>query len=203
MLFISISPKCSARITIPWTALIYVSAPHPVPNLTGSGRDTLIEWELKTGLQGGQCVSACLFIHLTFLFFTPKSSKLKLFSCCFSSRWELNWRGRVTGHVPQDWSSHCIDRRLPVWGSSSHGKLLFRFLKTWFKELQCATQSQNTDICSTLLGFSARAGLSLFGALSGFPPQKKTISYILKSLKNKYPQKFNLTVLVLYRKVER
>lgn len=69
MLFISISPKCSARITIPWTALIYVPAPHPVPNLTGSCRDTLIEWELGTDLRGRRCVSACLFIHLAFLFF--------------------------------------------------------------------------------------------------------------------------------------
>lgn len=110
MLFISISPKCSARITIPWTALIYVSAPHPVPNLTGSCRDTLIEWELKTDLWGRQCVSACLFIHLTFLFFSSKSSKLKLFCCCFFSRREFNLQDYVTDRVPQD----SIDQRLPV-----------------------------------------------------------------------------------------
>lgn len=33
---------------MPWTALIYACAPHPTPKLTGSCRDTLIEWELKT-----------------------------------------------------------------------------------------------------------------------------------------------------------
>lgn len=70
MLFISISPKRSARITIPWTALIYVPSPRPLLNLAGSCRDALIGRELKTGSPGGRCV--CL--HTSFFFFPFKVS---------------------------------------------------------------------------------------------------------------------------------
>lgn len=70
MLFISISPKRSARITVPWTALIYVPAPRPPLNLAGSCRDALIGRELETGSPGGR--RACL--HASFCFFPSKVS---------------------------------------------------------------------------------------------------------------------------------
>lgn len=65
MLFISISPKRSARITVPWTALIYVPAPRPPLNPAASCRDALIGRELETGSPGGRRV--CL--HTSFFFF--------------------------------------------------------------------------------------------------------------------------------------
>lgn len=86
MLFISISPKCSVRITIPWTALIYVPAPHPVANLSSSCRDTLIEWELKTGRQR---VSACLFILLGF-FMSLLLRQSFLCHCLYQFRGDLS-----------------------------------------------------------------------------------------------------------------
>lgn len=70
MLFISISPKRSARITIPWTALIYVPSPRPLLNLAGSCRDALIGRELKTGSPGGRRV----YLHTSFFFFPFKVS---------------------------------------------------------------------------------------------------------------------------------
>lgn len=70
MLFISISPKRSARITVPWTALIYVPAPRPPLNPAASCRDALIGRELETGSPGGRRV--CL--HTSFFFFPSKLS---------------------------------------------------------------------------------------------------------------------------------
>lgn len=71
MLFISISPKCSTWITIPWTALIYVSLPHPKLNLTSFCSDSLIERQLKMDLQGSGvflCVYLCIVVIFTSLF---------------------------------------------------------------------------------------------------------------------------------------
>lgn len=70
MLFISISPKRSARITIPWTALIYVPSPRPLLNLAGSCRDALIGRELETGSTGGRYV----YLLTSFFFFPFKVS---------------------------------------------------------------------------------------------------------------------------------
>lgn len=77
MLFISISPKCSARITVPWTALIYVPAPHPIPHLTGSCRDAVIEWELETDF-GRQAMCFDMFIYTPpfFVCLTPPPQQI-------------------------------------------------------------------------------------------------------------------------------
>lgn len=69
MLFISISPERSARITVPWTALIYVPAPRPPLNLAGSCRDASMGQGWGTGAPGGRR----LCLHTSFLFFHLQS----------------------------------------------------------------------------------------------------------------------------------